>query len=56
MWFVAEIEAVSVAGLVQWRRTVEKGRGIVDVVLLTELGEEVVSGSVVSGWFELRVQ
>jgi hypothetical protein len=56
MWFVAEIEAVSAAGLVQWRRTVEKECGIVDVVLLTELGEEVVSGSVVSGWFELRVQ
>ena len=56
MRFIAAIEAVSAAGLVQRRRPVEEGRSIINVVLLTEFGEEIVSESVVSGCLKLCMQ
>ena len=54
--FVAEIEAVTGAGVFQRRRTVDKKHGVVDVVFLAQFREERVSEHVRSGWLELRMQ
>jgi len=56
MAFVSEIEAVSLAGVFQWRRAIDEKHGVVDGVFLAEFHKERVSESVGSRRFKLCIQ
>ena len=53
MFFVLEIEAVAVTGVVEWCRAIDEKHGVLNVVFLLEFSEERMSDHVRSGRFML---
>ncbi len=53
MFFVSEIEAVSMAGVFQRCGAIDEEDGVIDIMFLAEFGEGCVGENVCSGWFKL---